>query len=207
MTFEDMKAERLHRTKRAVYVVLLCVAVVASAFSLYKQYASDGTARSLADQVSAACVQNRSLAEAQGLNCQEAKEAQDGALPLKGDKGEQGDPGSTGPKGEKGDPAPVIPGPQGDPGSLGPVGQTGNTGQAGKDGSEGPPGPKGEKGDKGDVGAPGDRGADGQPGMNAPEITKIDFVGDGGACKFVVTFDNGEQKTTPVNPLICTLTE
>lgn len=200
MTFEEMKAERLHRTKRAVYVVLLCVAIVASAFSLYKQYATDGTARSLADQVNAACVQNKGLAEAQGLNCEEAKDAQDGSLPLKGDKGEQGDPGMTGPKGEKGDPAPLIPGPQGAPGAVGPAGQTGGTGPAGKDGPEGKQGPPGAKGDKGDTGP---RGADGQPGEPAPQISTFDFAGGPTDCQLVVGMSDGTTYRVSVPGAFC----
>jgi len=203
MTMNELKAERLHRTKRAIYVVLLCVAIVASAFSLYKQYASDGTARSLADQVSAACVQNPTLAQAQGLNCEQAKDAQEGPLPLKGDPGkpgEPGTPGSPGPKGDKGDPAPVVPGPEGDPGAMGPAGQTGATGQPGLEGPEGAQGPKGDKGDKGDTG---DRGADGQPGEPAPQITNMDFSNASGSCVLIVTFDTREPITVPVNPLLC----
>lgn len=200
MTIDELKAERLHRTKRAIYVVLLCVAIVASAFSLYKQYATDDTARSLADQVSAACVQNKGLAEAQGLNCQQAKDAQQGPLPLKGDKGEQGDPGNPGAKGDKGDPAPLIPGPEGDPGAMGPPGQTGATGQPGKEGPEGAQGPKGDKGDKGDTG---DRGADGQPGADAPHISTFEFRGTVASCELVITMSDETSYNVSVPGAFC----
>lgn len=182
--------EPLHRTKRAVYVVLLCVALIASAFALYNQYASDSTSKSLGDQVTQACQQNRSLAVAQGLNCEQAKDASQGNSVIKGEKGDKGDRGDTGYPGQDGM---SITGPVGATGATGTKGEKGDTGYVGATGAtgaKGDPGAVGEKGEKGDTG---DRGADGEP---APHIASTKFVPD--PCRFRITLTDGSFYDAPV---------
>lgn len=185
--------EPLHRTKRAVYVVLLCVALIASAFALYNQYASDSTSKSLGDQVTQACQQNRSLAIAQGLNCEQAKDASQGNSVIKGEKGDKGERGDAGYAGQDGM---SITGPVGATGATGAKGEKGETGDAGATGAKGDPGVVGEKGEKGDVGDKGDtgdRGADGEP---APHIASTKFVPD--PCRFRITLTDGSFYDAPV---------
>lgn len=147
----------MHRTKRNIYVVLLCVALLSSAFSIYNQFASDNNASQLASQVSKACSDNKALAERQGLNCVQAREVEaSGPAIIKGDKGEKGDPGERGFKGEQGDP--------GNEGPRGTSGVNGAPGERGPDGSVGPKGDQGDKGEKGEKGDPGSTGAQGPKG-------------------------------------------
>lgn len=152
----------LHRTKRTIYVVLLCVALLASGFSIYNQFASDNTSSQLADQVAKACGDNRALALAQGLDCQQAKEVQQsGPAIIKGDKGDLGPTGYTGEQGDKGDTG--AQGPMGVTGPEGPQGATGDVGLKGDTGDKGSTGETGAKGDTGDKGADGATGNDGAP--------------------------------------------
>lgn len=190
------------RTKRTIYVVLLCIAIALSTFSIYNQVRSDSTATQFADQISAFCAENPSYVTDK-LNCQQAKSVQDNNAPViagakgdkgdKGDKGEQGDTGETGPKGENG---------TGTPGVDGKNGANGTNGNDGNDGVNGQPGEKGDKGDKGDTGAQGDRGADGQPGENAPRIQSFDFQMQDG-CKLVITFDTAPAQTVDAPEVFC----
>lgn len=144
----------MHRTKRTIYVVLLCVALLASGFSIYNQFASDNNAAQLADQVAKACADNKALAERQGLNCVQAQEVQNsGPAIIKGEKGDKGDQGERGYTGD-----------QGAPGVQGERGFTGNTGERGEPGTIGPKGDAGDKGEKGDPGAKGEPGAQGPKG-------------------------------------------
>lgn len=152
----------LHRTKRTIYVVLLCVALLASGFSIYNQFASDNNAAQLADQVAKACADNKTLAERQGLNCVQAREVQSSGPAIikgeKGDKGDQGDRGFTGEQGASGntgDRGPTgVQGDRGEPGTVGPKGDVGDKGEKGDVGAKGEPGAQGPKGDPGNNGAP-----------------------------------------------------
>lgn len=194
-----------HRTKRAIYVVLLCVALLASGFSIYNQFASDNNASQLANQVAQACAENPTLAQAQGLDCEQAKDVQtDGPAIIQGPKGDPGPRGFTGDSGmngrdgiagAKGDTG--VTGPQGATGATGQVGQTGATGEPGKEGPQGIPGPEGPQG------PPGDRGADGDPGQDAPYIVDISFDDSTGQCLATFTFNEGNPIATPVNRLMC----
>jgi hypothetical protein len=193
-----------HRTKRAIYVVLLCVALLASGFSIYNQFASDNNATRLADQVTQACAENRAWAEAQGLDCEQAKDVQtDGPAVIQGPKGERGERGFTGEQGDPGmpgrdgDDAPIVAGPQGTTGATGSTGQTGATGEPGKEGPEGPQGPPGQQGPQGE------RGADGQPGEPAPEITGFAFQGGPTDCELVITMSNETSYRLPAPGAFC----
>jgi hypothetical protein len=136
----------LHRTKRTIYVVLLCVALLASGFSIYNQFASDNNASQLADQVAKACSDNKALAERQGLNCVQAREVQNsGPAIIKGEKGDKGD--------------------QGERGYTGDQGAQGDRGASGSNGIDGARGEKGDPGAKGDQGAQGPKGDNGSSGM------------------------------------------
>lgn len=200
---------RWPRTKKAIYVVLLCVALLASGYAIYNQFSSDSTASSLADQVSQFCAANRVLAEAQGLNCVQADDVKQNNAPgplqgpqgAKGDKGDTGAQGFQGPQGVKGDMG--IPGPQGYTGGTGTNGQPGTPGTPGSDGKSiaGPQGPQGEQGPKGDTG---DRGGDGQDGADAPAITSMTFQGTVAECALVVTFDkDAPSQVVPVPGELC----
>lgn len=197
-----------HRTKRAIYVVLLCVALAASAFSIYTQFAKDSTTAQLATQVSQACAENRPLAIAQGLDCEQANDVKDNTpVVIEGPKGDRGERGFTGEQGDagmngrdgiagaKGDTG--VTGPQGAVGATGQVGQTGATGEPGKEGPQGIPGPEGPQG------PPGDRGADGERGQDAPYIVDISFDNSSGQCLATFTFNEGNPIATQVNPLMC----
>lgn len=152
----------MHRTKRTIYVVLLCVALLAAGFSIYNQFASDNNASQLADQVNKACTDNKILAERQGLNCIQAREVQNsGPAIIKGDKGDQGERGYTGDTGPQG-----FEGVQGQRGNPGPDGAEGDVGPKGDQGDKGEPGnvgPKGDTGPEGQKGADGKDGVDGKP--------------------------------------------
>lgn len=153
----------MHRTKRTIYVVLLCVALMASGFSIYNQYASDNNASQLADQVAKACADNKALAERQGLNCVQAREVQSsGPAIIKGEKGDKGDQGERGYTGDQG--AQGLQGPQGDHGIPGVAGERGQDGAVGPKGDVGDKGEKGDPGAKGDVGTQGPKGDTGQSG-------------------------------------------
>lgn len=152
-------SEPLHRTKRIVYVVLLCVAILASGAALYNQLSSDSTSNSLADQVAQACSQNHSLALAQGLNCGQANDVkQNGAAVINGPKGDKGDKGDRGDDGTSIQGPPGAEGKQGIPGEsikgdkgadstvVGPAGSNGKDGKDGKDGVNGTNGVNGANG-------------------------------------------------------------
>lgn len=194
------------KTKRAIFVFLLLVALFASGWSLYNQFASDSTAQSLAEQVTRICESNPSLAQAQGLNCAEAKETQTTPPVIKGEPGPPGPPGDQGPTGpegppgSKGDPGTVgQPGVSGTPGDNGPPGTDGQPGAPGTDGAQGPPGPPGATGPEGPVGPKGSDGAD------APRISGFDFQGEGiTTCNLRVSFSDGTAQTVPVpNKTLC----
>lgn len=178
-----------HRTKRAIYVVLLCVALFASAFSIYNQFAKDSNAAQLATQVSQACAENRPLAIAQGLDCDKANDVKDNTPVVI--EGSKGDPGERGFTGEQGDPGVNglngVPGAQGQPGVNGSQGSVGATGAQGESGPPGEPGSAGPEGPQGVPGEKGDRGADGEPGTPAPQITSFNFQGGLTDCELVVT--------------------
>ncbi len=194
------------RRIRAVYVVLLCIAIAMSTWAVYNQVHSDSTAADLAGQVSALCHDNPEYAKEQGLNCAQAKDVQNGEQPvIQGPKGEKGDMGPVGPKGDQGDtgqPGSSVTGPQGVPGATGPKGDPGTPGVDGTSvtGPQGPQGEMGPQGPKGDKGDTGDRGADGAP---APQISAINFVGTPADCRFVVTFTDSSQVSTPVRGDLC----
>jgi len=191
------------RTKRAIYVVLLCAALVASGYAIYNQVSSDSKAASLAAQVAQVCHDRPDLAHAQNLNCQQAQEVKDSDAPVlvpgpKGDKGEKGDRGDdgingqNGLNGDKGDQG--IPGINGEQGAQGLTGETGQTGPKGDTGEQGP------KGEKGDQGVQGERGSDGQP---APVITGFAFQGTVADCNLVITMSEGEPFVLPVRGDFC----
>jgi hypothetical protein len=195
----------LPRTKRTIYVVLLCVALFASGFAIYKQFVTEGTAADLAGQVNSLCHNNPAYALSQGLNCEQAKDVQSGTVSIQGPKGDKGERGEVGPKGDTGDTGASgssVTGPQGQPGVLGPKGDVGTPGRDGESvtgpaGPQGDVGPEGPKGDKGDTG---DRGSDGAP---APQISAIAFQGTPADCRFVVTFTDDSQVSTPVRGDLC----
>jgi hypothetical protein len=196
--------EPLHRTKRAIYVVLLCVAIISSSFALYNQYASDSTTKSLGDQVTQACQQNRVLALAQGLNCDQAKDASQGNVVIKGEKGDKGDTGATGASGQDGE---SIVGPSGASGSNGMKGETGDTGATGATGPvgakgdtgvQGDPGVAGPPGEKGNTGDKGDRGGDGEP---APHVSSTQFVPN--PCRFRTNYTDGTFQDAPTSEELC----
>lgn len=185
-----------HRTKRAIYVVLLCVALAASAFSIYTQFAKDSTTAQLATQVSQACAENRPLAIAQGLDCDKANDVKDNTpVVIEGPKGDQGERGFTGAQGDAG--MSGRDGIAGQQGVTGQAGQTGATGEPGKEGPEGAQGPQGEQGPKGE------RGADGEPGAPAPYIVDVTFSNATGTCLATFTFNEGNPISSEVNPLMC----
>lgn len=62
----------MNRTKKAVYVSLLIVALMASAFAIYRQLTTEDAKDSLASQVNNACSIDREEARIKGLNCEEA---------------------------------------------------------------------------------------------------------------------------------------
>lgn len=163
-----MTPEPLHRTKRAIYVVLLVIAIAASSFAIYNQFSSDSTSSSLADQVAKVCATNRVYAEAQGLNCQQADAVKqnNAPAPLQGPKGDVGPKGQTGDTGPTGIGLPGTNGSQGTPGEPGTPGSAGATGTDGKSvtGPQGPQGEQGVKGDTGDTGATGPQGPQGVKG-------------------------------------------
>lgn len=194
------------RTKRTIYVVLLCIAIAMSTWAVYNQVHSDSTAAQFADQISAFCAENPAYVT-DHLNCQQAKAVQDNNAPVisgpkgdkgdKGDTGEQGDPGIAGPKGDS------IMGPPGVDGKNGINGANGNDGKNGADGQNGQPGEKGDKGDKGDKGETGDRGADGQPGENAPRPKSQKFAIMNGECELVTTYDDGSTLGAKAPEVMC----
>lgn len=192
-----MTIEPLHRTKKAVYLGLVSVALLMSGFAIYNQLSSDSTKDSLANQVATACTTSRLLAEAQGLNCQQAKDVQSSGAPVvkgeKGDKGDLGLKGDQGPQGVQGDVGPV--GPQGVPGIAGVDGEDGEPGSNGVNGEQGPQGEQGTQGDQGE------RGADGTPGADAPVITSVAIVSD--PCRLEFTFDTGTVLYAPITEELC----
>lgn len=195
------------RTKRAIYVVLLCAALIASGYAIYNQLSSDSQAASLAAQVSQICHDRPELARAQNLNCAQAQDVKDSGAPVlvpgpRGEKGDKGDKGDAGKDGQS------IMGPPGVPGATGDRGMNGNPGIDGKTvvgpaGPEGPLGPKGEKGDKGDKGETGDRGADGEPGKDAPTPTSQKFVGDANGCELQTTYSDGTVLSASAPEVMC----
>jgi len=194
-----------YRTKRAIYVVLLCVALLASGFSIFNQFAKDNNAAQLAGQVSQACAENRTLAVAQGLDCDKAEDVKENTpAVIEGPKGEPGERGFTGEQGDPGvagrDGATGPQGPSGINGSQGAVGATGAQGESGVPGEPGPIGPEGPQGPKGDTGAQGDRGADGQP---APQITSFNFQGGPTDCTLVVTTSDDATYSVAVPGAFC----
>lgn len=204
-----MTQEPRLKTKRVIFVFLLLVALFASGWSLYNQFASDSTAQSLAEQVTRVCESNPSLAKAQGLNCVQAKETQITAPVIKGEPGPQGPPGDTGPTGPQGPKGDQgiggIGGPPGSPGSDGSPGSNGVDGQPGASGVDGAPGPAGPVGATGPEGPPGPAGAKGSDGASAPRISGFDFQGDGiTACTLKISFSDGTAQTVPVpNKTLC----
>lgn len=206
-----MTTSTLHRTKRAVFLVLLIIALAASGYALYNQFAADSTKKSLADQVVSACNSNPTLAHNQGLNCGQAKDAQDTNAPVvQGPKGDKGDPGAQGPTGNEGrigltgpegkQGAQGIPGATGANGQTGQVGVPGEVGKSGQNGAQGEPGAPGEKGDKGDKGDPGVQGPAGQDGVSPPPASPRvrDIRLDLNTCTLTWTYDDGESKTSTV---------
>lgn len=196
----------LSRTKKAIYVVLLCVAIAMSTWAVYNQIHSDSTAAQFADQITAFCSENPAYVT-DHLNCQQAKAVQDNGSPViqgpkgeKGDKGEQGDPGNTGPKGDS-----IMgqPGVDGKNGANGTNGNDGKNGVDGVDGVNGQPGEKGDKGEKGDTGAQGERGADGQPGEPAPRPQSQRFAIMNGECELVTTYDDGSTLGAKAPEVMC----
>jgi collagen triple helix repeat protein len=190
---------------RVVYVVLLCIAITMSTWAVYNQVHSDSTSAQFADQITAFCADNPAYSN-EHFNCQQAKSVQDnGGAVIEGPKGEKGDKGEPGVKGDQGytgQPGTSVTGPQGVPGG---VGQKGDAGTPGKDGASvtGPSGPQGDvgpAGPKGDKGDPGERGSDGAP---APQISAIDFMGTPADCRFVMTFTDNSQVSTPVRGDLC----
>ncbi len=203
---------RLNRTKRASYVVLLLVALMASGFAIYNQFASDSNANSLATQVSQACTTNREWATAQGLNCQQAKDVQENNAPVavQGPKGDKGDTGAQGDQGMQGIPGMQgVQGVQGVKGDKGDTGSQGNVGESGSNGADGT-GTQGPKGDTGPAGPAGEQGPPGEPGSNGDTWKPVssDFTTDNGRCAYRVTWENettGKTTTTdaPANEAMC----
>lgn len=62
--------EPLHKTKRAVYVILLVLAILASGYAIYRQLSTEGDKQSLADQVKTACNIDPVSAKQKGLQCE-----------------------------------------------------------------------------------------------------------------------------------------
>jgi len=190
---------------RVVYVVLLCVAIAMSTWAVYNQVHSDSTSAQFADQITEFCNENPAYSN-EHFNCQQAKSVQDdGGAVIQGPKGDKGDRGEVGPKGDKGDTGQPGASVEGPPGVVGAQGPKGDPGTPGKDGASvtGPQGPQGEvgpAGPKGDKGDTGDRGSDGAP---APQISEIAFVGTPADCRFVVTFTDASQVSTPVRGDLC----
>lgn len=177
---------------RIVYVVLLCVAVAMSTWTLYNQVHSDSTSAQFADQISAFCADNPAYSN-DHFNCQQARSVQDnGSAIIQGAKGDKGDPGMNGLNGERGL--------TGDPGLNGVDGERGITGSQGAPGDTGPQGIKGDSGEKGDKGDQGDRGADGDP---APRITDIDTNHDPTNCMFIVTLSDGSTYGVSIGASNC----
>jgi hypothetical protein len=164
----------LRASQRWLVVIAVTVAALAlcwQAWSLFTSHqaatdsgasaeASAGQAKSLADQVAAACASGSALVPQQ--LCQHAAVVQANPAPgpagAPGAEGLQGPQGLTGPQGEQG-----LLGPKGDPGA------TGAQGIAGIDGALGPPGPAGQPGTPGTAGSPGTPGADGTNGTNGQD--------------------------------------
>src|SRR5690242_272570 len=119
------------RTKRAIYVVLLCAALIASGYAIYNQVNSDSKAASLGAQVAQICHDNPSLARQQNLNCEQAQAAKDSDAPtlIKGDKGDRGEKGDKGDKGDRGNDGATVTGPPGVPGATGDRGADGQPGE------------------------------------------------------------------------------
>ena len=195
------------RTKRAIYVVLLCAALIASGYAIYNQVNSDSKAASLGAQVAQICHDNPILARQQSLNCEQAQAAKDSDAPtlIKGDKGDRGEKGDKGEKGDRGNDGATVTGPPGVPGATGDRGMNGNPGIDGKT-VTGPPGPEGPQGVKGDKGDQGDRGADGQPGENgkdAPRPESQEFVEGSDGCVLLTHYDDGSQLTAKAPEVMC----
>lgn len=192
------------RTKRAIYVVLLCAALIASGYAIYNQVNSDSKAASLGAQVAQICHDNPLLASKQNLNCEQAQAAKDSDAPtlIKGDKGDRGEKGDKGDKGDRGSDGATVTGPPGVPGATGDRGMNGNPGIDGKTvvGPPGPEGPQGPKGDTGEKGDKGDRGADGEP---APRITDINTNHDPTNCMLIVTLSDGSTYGVSIGASNC----
>lgn len=195
------------RTKRAIYVVLLCAALIASGYAIYNQVNSDSKAASLGAQVAQICHDNPSLARQQNLNCEQAQAAKDSDAPtlIKGDKGDRGEKGD---KGDRGNDGATVTGPPGVPGATGDRGMNGNPGIDGKSvtgpmGPEGPAGPKGETGDRGADGQPGEPGKDGKDGKDAPRPTSQEFVEGSDGCVLLTHYDDGSQLTAKAPEVMC----
>lgn len=216
----------LRASQRWIVIVAVVVAALAlswQAISLFTSHqaatdsgasaqASAGQAKSLADQVAAACASGSALVP-QSL-CQHAAVVQANPAPgpagAPGAEGLQGPQGLTGPQGEQG-----LIGPKGDPGAtgaqgiagidgaLGPSGQPGAPGAAGSEGPAGPAGPAGAQGPKGDPGTP---GADGAPG---PYPVSGAFVSDTtttpATCSYVVTYSDQRSIISPAPLAVCGL--
>lgn len=192
------------RTKRAIYVILLCVALVASAFAIYNQFSSDNQASSLAEQVDQVCTANRVYAEQQGLNCAQANDVKNNTpTVLQGPKGDKGDPGRNGIDGVNGLPGTAgANGQNGQPGTNGAPGENGVNGQNGTDGKRGPQGEQGIPGEPGAKGDKGDKGDAGINGLNGVGVTDVTLQKN--PCAYIFTFSNGDTKTVPIpNPTFC----
>lgn len=136
------------------------------------QATAEQQARSLADEVAAACAKGGTAAKQLGTACSKATAVQ---RTVPGPVGPRGEPGSSGAAGPKGDPG--VPGPAGVPGAQGPKGMNGppgDTGAAGPVGAQGVPGPAGPQGP---AGAQGEPGPQGEPGRPPVSWTYIDVLG------------------------------
>jgi hypothetical protein len=212
-----------HRSKRAIYVALLVLAVGLSAFTLIKQFASESQANSLATQVQDACRADYAKAIMQGLNCDEANRVKDEGTVIKGERGEPGKSGPPGETGQMGSPGPNgvpgiagVPGTNGVPGnngsngrdgSNGSNGESGADGEPGADGPSGPRGPAGERGPTGPEGPPGANGEDGAPGpagnTGQAGVSVTDVAFDSETCSFVFTLSDGTSDTVPGPETLC----
>lgn len=196
--------DKTRRGLRILFAALLVIAITAAGYALWRTYDAEGDAKSLADQVKAACVADQLSAEAQGLDCTQANEVSEDRG--NGLQGPPGPPGPPGPEGEMGNPGIGLTGPpgsSGDPGVTGATGQPGTSGPAGPSGVNGDPGtagPPGPQGEPGPAGPPGDTGEVGPPGADAPTVTSISF--NMAACTASGTLSDGSSFTVSVTGCI-----
>lgn len=154
-------------------------------------------AKSLADQVKAACARGDvSVASLCRKGSEVAANPAPSPQPV---AGPQGAPGVNGAPGVPG--APGASGQPGIPGTPGVNGANGSNGQDGSPGATGAPGVPGKDGAPGKDGKDGAPGADGEDGVSVTGVT-FDWT-SASSCAVTVSFSDGTSKTYPTSTAAC----